>query len=405
MAIANRYEEIPPHVPRTHVVDFDIYQPPGAERDLQAAWKTLQKPGVPDVVWTPRNGGHWIVTRGEDIRKLFADADLLSSEVLAVPIELGAMMEFIPLQLDPPEHTRFRAPVTKGFASKYLLALEEPIQTMMAEIIESLRGRHGCEFVSEVAEVLPVNIFLQFAGLPISERPMLRKLGRQLTHGEGGMTPEQLRDAADEFLRPYVTGRLAKPGDDLFSRILSVPVDGKPWTLEAARRMCRNLLFGGLDTVAAMLGFITWHLARHPDDLRALRENPSIVDAAADELMRRYASVSVGRSFTRDYELGGARMKKGDVVYLSSILHNLDERLFERADEVRFDRRQTGSLTFGLGPHRCVGLALARLEIVTFLREWPQHFPSFSLDPDGAVTMKAGGVGAITRLPIKWTAS
>jgi cytochrome P450 len=403
MAVANRYDEVPGHVPPTHVVDFDIYRPPGVEKDLHAAWTSLQKPGVPDVVWTPRNGGHWIVTRGEDIKRLFADAELLASEVLAVPIELGAMMEFIPLQLDPPEHAKYRSPVTKGFASKYLLALEGPIVAMLTELIDGLRGRSGCEFVSEVAEVLPVNIFLQFAGLPVSERPMLRKLGQQLSRGEGDMTPGQLRDVADEFLRPYVTERLARPGDDLFSRILSVPVDGEPWTLEAARRMCRNLLFGGLDTVAAMLGFMTWHLARNPDHLRALRENPAIIDAATDELSRRYASVSVGRSLTRDYDLGGVLLKRGDVVYLSSILHNLDERMTERATEVRFDRRATGSLTFGSGPHRCVGLALARLEIVTFLREWPKHFPDFRLDPGRPVTMKGGGVGAITCLPILWS--
>lgn len=402
MIAINAYDEIPPHVPDHCVVDFDIYSPPGVEQDYHAGWKSLQRPDLPRVVWTARNGGHWIVTDGALIRELFADAELLANVALAVPIALGKVMNFIPLQSDGPEHGEYRKAITKGFTAKRILALEEPIVALIRELIDSFRDRGQCEFVTEFAEILPVNIFLQFAGLPVSDRPMLRDLGSKLTRGLGNMTAEELKQAVDDYLYPYVVERLAKPGDDLLSHILATPVAGRPWTLDEAQRMARNLLFGGLDTVAAMLGFITMHLAKHPEQRRVLREDPKLIGPAADEMLRRYGSVSVGRNLTRDHVIDGITMKQGDVVYLPSSLHNLDDRVFENAAEVRFDRRPVNSLTFGHGPHRCVGLALARVEIMAFLREWLQQIPDFELDPERQITMKGGSVGALSCLYLRW---
>ncbi|PNB46256.1 cytochrome P450, partial [Pseudomonas sp. GW456-12-10-14-LB2] len=91
-------------------------------------------------------------------------------------------------------------------------------------------------------------------------------------------------------LRPYIAARLAQPGEDLLSRIIAEPIEGRAWTLDEAMRMARNILFAGLDTVAAMLGMIAMHLARYPEDQQLLRENPTLIPAAADELMRRYPS-------------------------------------------------------------------------------------------------------------------
>ena len=167
---------------------------------------------------------------------------------------------------------------------------------------------------------------------------MLRALGSQLTRPDGSMTPEQLRDAADDYLRPYVLARLECPGEDLFSRILAVPIEGRPWAFDEAQRMCRNLLFGGLDTVVANVGFIALHLARYPEDWRRLREDPALIPAAADEFLRRYASTSVSRNVIADFEVDGVTLRTGDIVFLASTLHNLDPRSFDDPETVRFDR-------------------------------------------------------------------
>lgn len=393
---------VPAHVPADRIVDFDIFNPPGVEEDFFAAWKTLLD--GPGLVWTTANGGHWIGARGDVVRELWADAERLSSESLAVTPGLGEVMQFIPLQQDGAEHKAFRMAVMKGMASRFVEALEPRVVEIADALIAELRPRGSCEFVAEFAEVLPINIFLSLIDVPLEDRPRLRELGVQLTRPDGSMTVEGLKQAADDYLWPFIEKRLARPGDDLFSRILSEPVMGRAWTVDEARRMCRNLLFGGLDTVAAMFGMVALHLARHPQDQRLLRDNPGLIPAAADELMRRYPTVSVTRNAVADLAVDGVTIRKGDLVYLPSVLHNLDPACFDAPEEVRLDRDMAPvrHTTMGVGAHRCVGAGLARMEVIVFLREWLSQMPEFRLDPAQPVRMKGGNVGACTAIPLVW---
>lgn len=387
------------------VVAFDVFDPPGGEVDYFAAWQALQTPAGPGLVWTTANGGHWIATRGEIVRTLWADTARLSSGVLAVVPGLGEVMQFIPLQQDPPEHGTFRMAVMKGFASRFIVAMEPQIRAVARELTAAIVAHGRCEFVTDFAEILPLNVFLTLIDVPLEDRPRLRVLGEQLTRPDGSMTVEQLKQAADDYLWPYVEARMQAPGTDLFSRILSVPVNGRAWTVDEARRMCRNLLFGGLDTVVAMIGMVTLHLARHPQDQTLLREQPGLIPQAADELMRRYPTVAVSRNMVADMEIDGVTLRTGDIVYLPSVLHNLDPACFDAPEEVRFDRNlnATRHSTMGVGAHRCVGAGLARLEVIVFLEEFLAAMPPFTLDPDRPVRMKAGNVGACTALPLRWT--
>jgi cytochrome P450 len=397
-------QQIPAHVPVERVIDFDIFNPPGAERDYFAAWMALQRPGMPGLVWTTANGGHWIPIRGEYVRALWGDAERLSSWALAVVPGLAEVMDFIPLQQDPPEHTPFRQAVMRTFNARFVASMEPKVVAVARELVDGLIDRGGCEFVGEFAEILPIHIFLTLIDVPLSDRPRLRELGKQLTRPDGTMTVEQLKQAADDYLWPFIQERMARRGDDLFSRILAEPIDGRPWTVDEAKRMCRNLLFGGLDTVVAMVGMAALHLARHPQDQARLRAEPALIPAAADEFIRRYPTVSVTRNVVRDVELDGVTLKTGDLVYLASVLHNLDPLCFDAPQEVRFDRglNPAKHTTMGFGPHRCVGAGLARMEVIVFLREWLARMPEFRLHPDRPVRMKAGNVGALTELPLVW---
>lgn len=393
---------VPSHVPTDRVIDFDIFNPPGIETDYFAAWTALLD--GPGLVWSTANGGHWIAARGDIVRQLWADADRLSSECLAVTPGLGEVMQFIPLQSDGAAHKAFRTPVVKGFASRFITALEPGVDAAARELIEGLRDRGECDFVAEFAEILPLNIFLNLIDVPLEDRPRLRQLGVQLTRPDGSMTVEGLKQAADDYLWPFIERRMREPSDDLFSRILALPVGDRPWSIDEAQRMCRNLLFGGLDTVAAMVGMVALHLARHPDDQRLLRGNPDMIPAATDELMRRYPTVAVSRNAIVDVEVDGFTIRKGDLVYLPSVLHNLDPACFDAPGAVQFDRGLTPvrHTTMGVGAHRCVGAGLARMEVIVFLREWLAGMPDISLDPARPVTMKGGNVGACTSLPLVW---
>ena len=395
-------QPIPDHVPADRVVDFNVFAPPGGEQDFFAAWKSLL--GGPGLVWTTENGGHWIGACGEVVRSLWGDAERFSNEALAVTPGLGEVMEFIPLQQDPPEHKPFRMAVMKGFANNHVVAMEPLVREQARLLIEGLMGKGGCDFMSQFAEILPIHIFLTLIGVPPEDRAKLRPLGQQLTRPDGSMTVVELRDAADAYLEPYIRERLANPGSDLFSRILSVPIEGRAWTFDEAQRMCRNLLFGGLDTVVAMMGNMIMHLARHPDDQEYLREDASRIPAAVDELMRRYPTVSVTRNCVETTEVDGVEVREGDLIYLPSVLHNLDPACFDDPEKVDFDRglSPVRHTTMGVGPHRCVGAGLARLEAIVVLEEWLAHMPHFSLAEDVQPTFRGGNVGSLLQLELRW---
>lgn len=395
-------QSIPDHVPADRVVDFNVFAPPGGEQDFFAAWKSLL--GGPGLVWTTENGGHWIGASGEVVRSLWGDAERFSNRALAVTPGLGEVMEFIPLQQDPPEHKPFRMAVMKGFANNHIVAMEPLVREQARLLIEGLMGKGGCEFMSQFAEILPIHIFLTLIGVPPEDRAKLRPLGQQLTRPDGSMTVVELRDAADAYLEPYIRERLANPGSDLFSRILSVPIEGRAWTFDEAQRMCRNLLFGGLDTVVAMMGNMIMHLARHPDDQAYLREDVSRIPAAVDELMRRYPTVSVTRNCVETTEVDGVEVREGDLIYLPSVLHNLDPASFDDPEKVDFDRglSPVRHTTMGVGPHRCVGAGLARLEAIVLLEEWLARVPHFSLAEDVQPTFRGGNVGSLLQLELRW---
>jgi|TARA_R100000049_G_C1953800_1_gene104454 cytochrome P450 len=395
-------QPIPDHVPADRVVDFNVFAPPGGEQDFFAAWKSLL--GGPGLVWTTENGGHWIAAKGEVVRSLWGDAERFSNEALAVTPGLGEVMEFIPLQQDPPEHKPFRMAVMKGFANNHVVAMEPLVREQAEQLIDGLLGDGGCEFMSQFAEILPIHVFLSLIGVPPEDRTRLRPLGQQLTRPDGSMTVVELRDAADAYLEPYIRERLTNPGADLFSRILSVPIEGRPWTFDEAQRMCRNLLFGGLDTVVAMMGNMIMHLARHPDDQAHLREDASRIPAAVDELMRRYPTVSVTRNCVETTVVDGVEVREGDLIYLPSVLHNLDPACFDDPEKVDFDRglSPVRHTTLGVGPHRCVGAGLARLEAIVLLEEWLARVPSFSLAEDGQPTFRGGNVGSLLQLELRW---
>jgi cytochrome P450 len=162
-------------------------------------------------------------------------------------------------------------------------------------------------------------------------------------------------------------------------------------------------LFGGLDTVAATLGFVAHFLATHPEHRRQLIENPALIPNATQELLRRFAVANLARTVAKDIEYNGVVMKEGDPVLVPSVLGNLDERRFSDPLSVDFHRdRVTNHVTFGAGAHRCVGNLIARTELNVFLEEWLRRIPDFGITPGRQPVSRCGSVMAIVELPLSW---
>lgn len=392
---------IPPHVDPALVRDFDYFQIPTANRDPHAAWAGLQQ--GPRIIWSTCHGGHWIVTRGEDVVTCLRDHSLFSSWPGAIPRE-KAPLKMAPVNIDPPHHRAYRMLLAARFSPRVIARLEEEIRALTISLIETFRSRGHCDFVGEFAFRMPVDVFMHLAGLPAADRAWL--LERVETHMRN---PDmRLGTAATQDLIGYISTvvaqRRASPGDDLLSHIATqtIAIDGgRRLTDEELVAMALLLLFAGLDTVASTLTFIARYLAQYPEQVAAMQADQTRIPDLIEELIRRHGVPALTRSVVRDMAFQGVAMKRGDLVLVPVFLHGLDPAQFEDPTAVRLDRGKP-HVGFGIGEHRCVGSHLARLELRVFMQEWLDRIGVFTLKPGSEPSCATGSVLSISRLELSW---
>lgn len=392
----------PPHVPADHVVDWDMYDPPRVKSGFHEAWKQLQSPGVPDMVWTPRNGGHWIATRGDLIAQVLGDHERFSSRIIIVPKADGEHHRMIPTTIDPPEHRPWRMLLNDNLSPRAIRKVEPDIRAIAVELIEKVRGDGGCDFIATYASILPIRIFLKMVDLPAADAPRLKWLSDQITRPDGSISFQETVAEFHAYLGAVVDARLGTDRGDMLARMINGRVEGRPLTRYEALQLCSQVLIAGLDTVVNFLGFAMLHLATHSGQRDQLVARPGLIPAAVNELFRRYPLVTIGREARRDIEFGGVTVKAGEMVMAPTPLHGMDERANARPLEVDLERRGAEHSTFGNGEHRCPGAHLARTELVISLEEWLARVPDFRLAPAAKVTFSGGIVGCVDSLPLLW---
>ncbi len=391
---------IPPHVPPERVVDVDLYRMPGARDDLHAPWKALQDTVQGGIVWTPHNGGHWIVTRGRDIARIYADHENYSSNITIVPREFGERFPLRPTTVDPPDHRRFRLRINAALTPAVVRTVEPTIRRVIVESVERVRLTGRCEFISECAVALPIAVFMHLANLPVDAAAALPGYAED-PNSEGPHAGVPVMDRFAAFLRPWVAGRRAHPGDDLISCLLTHAADQASLTDDEAVDVAVALLTGGLDTVVSCLGLMMAFLARHPEQRRDLVRDPSLVRPAVAEMLRRFPIMTKARLVKRDQSIDGVCIKAGDMIVLPP-LHGLDDREFPDPLTVDFHRPPAPHSTFGNGVHRCPGAHLSQIEMEIVLRAWLARIPEFEVDPDNPPTMRSGILGAMLQLGLRW---
>lgn len=395
--------ERPSHVPVELVFDFDVYQPPGATTDFHAALKRMHTSGAPEIFWTPRHGGHWVVTRGADMYPIFADHEHFSNRMLTVPKSRNHGITLYPIHADLPTHTAYRALLNPSFAPKSVATLEAKARELAIELIENLKPQGKCNFVTDFAQHLPIQVFMSIVDVPSIDRKQL------LTWADGMVRPEKPEDVFVTIKNIFaysarkIAERRAQPGDDLISKLTRAQVNGRLMTDEEITGMVSLVLIGGMDTVVSAMAFAANFLAGSPKHRHQLIERPELIPKAVDELLRRFPIVNQGRYVAKDITIGDATMKEGDMVIMPTTLHGLDERIFPNPLEVDFERPTPIHSTFGNGPHRCPGSNLGRTELKVFLQEWLPRIPDFEIDSAGEVGMSSGVNGTIYSLPLVWT--
>ncbi|MBV9996714.1 MAG: cytochrome P450 [Caulobacteraceae bacterium] len=398
-AVAQR----PAHVPPERVFDFDFYHPPGAEQDVHLAWKRLHEV-APDIFWTPRNGGHWVATRAEDIEEIQLDHERFSHRMHHIPFNRATADDpSLPLGVDPPDQAPYRALIAPAFLPRVVSAVEASVREVAIEAIEGFLPRGECEFVSEFARVLPIVVFLRMVDLPLADAPKLLALTDDIVRSGSLERRTAATRAVKDYLGRWVDERTLKPGSDLISQIATAEIEGRPITRKEALSVSQLLMGGGLDTVASMLGFIALFMARRPEHRRELIDHPERYRIAVEELIRRHGLPNTARMITHDFVYKGVQFRQGEQIQIPNSLFGLDERKVADPMEVDFGRPMPIlHAAFGNGVHTCPGAVLARREIAVFLQEWLKRIPDFQIKPGTTPVTASGMVNTVRELHLSW---
>jgi cytochrome P450 len=394
---------IPAHVPPDLVYDYDVFEPGPRGSDFFVELHAL-KQCAPPIFWTPYNGGHWYTTDSDLTERVLGDNAHFSNQVLQLPRENNPPpgQGFPPMFLDPPEHAGYRHLLLVALSRKAVAEQIPAIRRLAIELIETMKPRGTCDFITEFAFQLPVITFLRIADLPEKYHDGLRTRLRGIVdaHSDKALLFREL----SEHLAPFVDDRIAHPGDDLISYLSRQEIDGAPIPHDKLHGMAVLLLLAGLDTVANTFTFFAAFLAANPGHRQWIRDNPDKISHAVDELMRRFPVVANGtaRLCVAEAELDGARVLPGDAVLATPTMMNYDERLYPAPLEVDFERHLSNTGSFGRGPHRCVGAGLARAELSIFLEEWLPRIPNFRIAPDKPPVFQPGVTISYDRLILEW---
>jgi cytochrome P450 len=402
----------PAHVQDAAVYDFDHFLDPGLLANPHERVRQILS-DAPPVFWTPRNGGHWVVVGYRENYEASRDTEVFSSELIPagiiemvrpmLPPEVKHIPLPTPINLDPPQHTIYRQPLQAAFSPRAMMARKEEVRALANELIDEVIGQGHCEFISAIAEPLPVQVFLKMMGLPLERLAEFRGLVHEfLSPPETPLDPFlRMRKVADA-MNGEIEARRGDPKDDLISLLWAAEIDGKPMTLELMEDFAVLLFVAGLDTVINGIGFGIRHMATNPEFQNQLRANPKLVVEAAEELLRRYTFTVPTRRVARDVEFGGWQMKEGEKLLLFLPGADLDSREFDNPDAFDIKRENNVHIAFGVGPHRCLGSHLARIELQVVYEQMLARLPEFRLDLDAPVTYHAGNIIAIDSLPLRW---
>jgi cytochrome P450 len=358
-------------------------------------------------VFRPGPQGPVVLSRLADIEMALKRTDLFSSNMDAV--DLGNVRPLIPLQVDPPEHAKYRRILDPLFTPREMAGREPAVTALVNEMIDGFAGRGECDFHAEFAVPLPCTVFLQLLGLPLDDLDKFLAWKDAVIRPEGVVGPDEHRKAAApaarqiyQYFERAIDDHIANPRDDVLSALVAADVAGEPLSREELLDICFLFLIAGLDTVTDSLDCFFVYLAKHPDQRRLLVEQPEILPGTIEEMLRWETPVpGVARVAMQDVEVAGCPIGKGERISPLLGAANTDPVEFDDPDVVDFTRNPNRHRAFGGGPHRCLGSHLARLELRVALREFHRRIPDYEI-PSGVQLKYTSALRSVESLPLKF---
>jgi cytochrome P450 len=356
----------------------------------------------------------WALSRFADVEAAHRDPKAFCSghgtvlELMSAEPLPGGQMIF----LDPPDHTRLRALVSRAFTPRRVEALEDRIRELSVDFLDRLTGRDSFDYVQDFAVYLPSMVISSLLGVPLGDQEMLRKLIDQVFHIEPGvgMVNDVSLTAQIEintYIRSQLEECLAHPRDDMLTDLTVAEITDdlgvtRALTIAEGADFANLLISAGTETVARLLGWASVTLEAHPDQRAELAADSSLLPNAVEELLRYEAPSPVqGRWTTREVELHGEVVPANSKVLLLTGSAGRDERAYPDADRFDIHRNFDLHMSFGYGIHFCLGAALARMEGRIALQETLRRYPEWEVDHDNIVRLHTSTVRGFAQVPIR----
>ena len=341
-----------------------------------------------------------IVTTRAGVDEVLRRPEVFSSSTSAH--DLKTERPLIPLQIDPPDHRKYRRLLDPLFAVSRMREREPAIRSLVNELIDGFVDEREIDFVQRFSTPFPSQVFLTMFGLPMDDLPLFlamkdgvirpdKVVGRELGHPDTEAHQQRTADSIYAFFERVIAERAGRRSDDLLSHFLDAEIDGERLTHEEILDICFLFLIAGLDTVTASLDCIFARLAEHPEERRRVIDDPDATASVVEELLRWETPVMGGaRVATCDTEIQDFAVNAGEQVMILYGAANVDGAEFADAAQLDWERPANRHLAFGGGVHRCLGSHLARVELRVALTEWHRRIPDYAVAPGAELTFTPG---------------
>jgi cytochrome P450 len=395
-------------------MEFDVNDLDGDPSEREAELRRLRREDP--VHWDARNG-FWLLTKHADVREASKQPELFSSQAKG-PWHLWEM-HFSMQSLDGPEHRRQRAIVSRGFTPRMVRRLAETARATADACIDAVASRGSCEFVSELAAPVPLRLIADMLGLDPGRFELFRRWSDAVSTADpeltGSAPVRALQSELEGYLREEAELRRREPRDDLLSAVVAAEGEGAlDWGGEESfagfakddlLSFAQFVLLAGNETTRNAISRGVLALAQHPEQRERLRARPELLPRAVDEILRWSTPVRVlRRTLLRDTQLRGQRLREGESALLLYCSANRDEEVFGDPDAFRVDRAPNEHLSFGVGPHYCLGANLARMEIEIVVGRLLARLPDLRLAPGARIREGRNPLLAtIEEMPVEFT--
>jgi cytochrome P450 len=319
---------------------------------------------------------------------------------------VGNPMPFLPIELDPPEHPKYRKTMQTWFSVRAIEKLEPAVREIVNGLIDDIEARGHADLTEALAGPLPPIVIALLLGLPQGDWPRFRELAETMVNAAEEQDEERGAVSGMElmgYLYNQIEARRTAPADDMLTRMIDIEIDGEPIAPDAVLGLAFFLLMAGHETSVGGISMMLMHIAKNPEVQQRLIDDPSLIPKAVEEALRLEPPIqTIARTVSKDICLHGVDLAEGEKVVLAWGSANRDTAIFDRPDEFVVDRARNPHIAFGDGIHRCLGAALARLEMRIVLEEVLRRIPGYRISDESQIEVGGFLARHVRRLPVEW---